>query len=83
MSMIDDKRAIIGTMLGLSAATLAATSINDLLKMYWSANFPALHVYDGSESGLTYSSFSTSDHFHKVGTTEGNPNLDYIRDVVA
>lgn len=83
MSMIDDKRAIIGTMLGLSAAQLAATSINDLLKLYWSADFPALHAYDGSESGLNYSGFSTSDHFNKVALTENSPNLDFIRDVVA
>lgn len=82
MSLVDDKRAIIGAQLGISGSALAALSIDDLLKMYWSSNFPALHPYDGFESGLPYDSRSTMDHFSTVEANKNTGQKDYIRDVV-
>ena len=82
MSLVDEKRIVIGTVLGITEPTLSALSINDLLHMYWAADFPALHTYDGSESGLTPAeAFSTMDHHSRVEANEAT-DLDWIRGVL-
>lgn len=82
MSLVDEKRAVIGAQLGLSDTALAALSTDDLLHMYWGSDFPALHAYDGSESGLSLSANSTMDHFAAVERNENSGDKHYIRDVV-
>jgi hypothetical protein len=80
--MIDDKRAIIGAQLGLSATVLAATSTQDLLLRYWASDFPALHPYDTFESGLSIATRSVMDHFTAVEKNKNTGDKHYIRDVV-
>lgn len=83
MSLVDDVRTAVQTTFGLSDAAVAVLSINDLLHMYWSGDFPALHTYDGSESTFTPAdSYSTMDHHSSVESQEGT-DLNWIRSVTA
>lgn len=80
-SLVDQKRLIIGSVLGITEPTLSTLSINDLLHRYWGGDFPALHTYDGSESGLALLDFTIMDHFSRVEANEG-ADLNWIRDVI-
>lgn len=79
MSLVDEKRLVIGALLGITEPALSALSINDLLHMYWSSTFPVAHAYEGSSSGLTTGSIM--DHHSRVEDNE-DTDLNWIRGVV-
>lgn len=83
MSLIDDVRAAVQTAFSLSDAQVAVLSINDLLHLYWSGDFPIGHTYDGSESTLSpVEAYSIFDHHAEVEKNEGT-DLNWIRGVTA
>jgi hypothetical protein len=79
MSLVDEKRLVIGALLGITEPALSALSINDLLHRYWSSTFPVAHAYEGSSSGLTTGSIM--DHHSRVEDNE-DTDLNWIRGVV-
>lgn len=82
MSLVDQKRAVVGATFGISDADIAKLSIMDLLNQYWSGDFPALHPYDTEESTFTpKGKFSTMDHHGEVEKNKGGI-LNWIRDVI-
>lgn len=81
MSLVDEKRLVAGAALGISEPALSALSIQDLMHRYWSMDFPALHVYDGSESPIADNLGSIMDHHARVEDAE-DTDLNWIRSIV-
>lgn len=81
MSLVDEKRLVAGAALGIPEPALSALSIQDLMHRYWSMDFPALHVYDGSESPIADNLGSIMDHHARVEDAE-DTDLNWIRSIV-